>query len=105
MSDLPASFHNAVAAASRPKLPHAMRSADPAQMRKAAEEYEAVFISQMLQPMFEGIRTDGPFGGGHAEGIYRGMMVSEYGKAMAKRGGVGLADALVQSLLKTQEVP
>lgn len=105
MSDLPASFHSAAQAASRPKLPHAMKSADPARMRQAAEEYEAVFISQMLQPMFEGIKTDGPFGGGHAEGIYRSMMVSEYGKAMTQRGGVGLADALMQSLLKTQEVP
>jgi Rod binding domain-containing protein len=54
--------------------------------------------------MFDGIKTDPRFGGGEAEGIYRSMMVSEYGKAMAKRGGIGLADALTQSLLRTQEV-
>ena len=104
MSDLPGSFHAAMDAAARPNLPRVVKPGDAAKLKATAEEYEAVFIAQMLQPMFEGIKTDSRFGGGQAEAIYRGMMVSEYGKAMAKRGGIGLADALTQSLLKTQEV-
>jgi Rod binding domain-containing protein len=104
MSDLPASFHTATDAVARPKLPRLVKPGDAAKLKATAEEYEAVFIAQMLQPMFEGIKTDGRFGGGQAEGIYRSMMVSEYGKAMAKRGGIGLAGALTQSLLRTQEV-
>ncbi|HEY5606928.1 MAG TPA: rod-binding protein [Alphaproteobacteria bacterium] len=104
MSDIPASFHAATDAATRPNLPRVVKPGDAAKLKQTAEEYEAVFISQMLQPMFDGIKTDPRFGGGQAEGIYRSMMVSEYGKAMAKRGGIGLADALTQSLLRTQEV-
>ena len=75
-----------------------------AQARKSADEFEAIFIAQMLKPMFEGIKTDGPMGGGHAEGIYRGMQVEEYGKAIAKNGGIGLADNVFREIMKQQEV-
>jgi Rod binding domain-containing protein len=71
--------------------------------REAAQEFEAVFISQMLKPMFEGMESDGPFGGGQAEAINRSMMVEEYGKQIAKSGGVGLADNVMAEILKMQE--
>ncbi len=77
---------------------------DRQRVRQAAEDFEAVFLSQMLQPMFEGLETDGMFGGGSAEQIYRGVLVQEYGKALAQRGGVGIADAVEQEMLKLQEV-
>ncbi len=36
-------------------------------LRRAAEEFEAVFLSEMLGPMFEGIETEGLGGGGMGE--------------------------------------
>ena len=45
----------------------------------------------------------GLFGGGQGEKIYRSMMVQEYGKAVAKAGGVGIADAVQREILKMQE--
>ena len=75
-----------------------------AQARQVAEEYESVFIGQMLQHMFAGIETDAMFGGGPAEDIYRSMMVDEFGRAMSQAGGVGLADHIVRSLMSLQEV-
>jgi Rod binding domain-containing protein len=69
----------------------------------AAEQFEAVFLSQMLAPMWQGIETDGMFGGGSAEETYRGMMINEYGSMIAKSGGVGIADAVKSELLKLQE--
>jgi Rod binding domain-containing protein len=54
--------------------------------------------------MFEGLSSDGPFGGGQAEETYRGLLVDEYGKAIAKSGGVGLADQIAREMLKMQEV-
>lgn len=76
---------------------------DPAQARQAAEDFEAVFISQMLAPMFEGMSDDDTFGGGPGEDIYRSMMVEEYGKSIAKSGGFGLADAVQREILRLQE--
>ena len=72
--------------------------------KKVAQEFEEVFISQMLNHMFKGISTDGPFGGGSSEKIYRSMMVDQYGKQMAANGGIGLSDAIHTELLRLQEV-
>jgi Rod binding domain-containing protein len=70
---------------------------------KSAKEFESVFISQFLGTMFSGIPTDGPFGGGQGEEMFRSMMVNEYGKSIESRGGFGLANAVTRQLLKHQE--
>ncbi len=75
-----------------------------AQIRQAAEEFEGMFIAQMLQHMFAGIETNPLFGDSHAEEIYQSMMVDEYGKLMAKSGGIGVADHVTRQLLQQQEV-
>ena len=72
-------------------------------VKRAAEEFEALFISEMLAPVFEGLDTDGMFGGGQGEKIYRSMMVQEYGKAIAQAGGVGIAESVQREILKMQE--
>ena len=50
-----------------------------------------------------GISTDGPFGGGHAETIYRSLLSDEYGKLVSRAGGIGIADAVHREILKLQE--
>ena len=72
--------------------------------RAAAQDFEAFFLSKMAETMFEGISTDGMFGGGHAEKVYRSLLVNEYGKAMAKNGSVGVADEVMRSILEMQEM-
>ena len=76
---------------------------DPKQARKAAQDFEAFFIGQMLQPMFKDIHAEPPFGGGNAEKIWQSLMVDEYGKAIAKHGGIGIADQVMREILATQE--
>jgi peptidoglycan hydrolase FlgJ len=73
------------------------------QTRQAAEDFEAVFISQMLTPMFEGLGEDGYFGGGPGEDIYRSMLVEQYGKSLARAGGIGMSDAVQREILRLQE--
>lgn len=70
---------------------------------KASEEFEALFIAEMLAPVFEGLETEGMFGGGSGEKIYRSMMVQEYGKAIARAGGVGISDTVQREILRMQE--
>ncbi len=87
------------------KAGEAIRTAhNERQMREAAESFEAVFISQMLAPMFEGLEVDSTFGGGHAEKIFRSIQIEEMGKAIAKNGGIGIADSVYREILKSQEV-
>jgi len=74
-----------------------------AQINKAAEEFEAVFLTQMVEQMFSGLSTEGIFGGGQGEKIFRSMMAQEYGKVMAANGGVGIADEVAREMVKMQE--
>ena len=75
-----------------------------AQVAKTAQDFEAFFLGQMLQPMFEGIDTGGPLGGGPSEKLWRSMQVAEYGNAMARNGGIGIADAVLREMLAAQEI-
>ncbi|EGY00310.1 Chemotactic signal-response protein cheL [Nitrospirillum viridazoti Y2] len=72
-------------------------------MEKAAKEFESVFISQMLQHMWEGVKVDENFGGGHAEEMFRGMMIEEQAKAITKGGGLGIADEIKKEMMRMQE--
>jgi len=74
-----------------------------ARMRETAEAFEASFLSQMLKPMFEGLETDGMFGGGEAEGQWRSFMIDAMAKQTVKAGGIGLADQVVAQMIKMQE--
>ena len=79
------------------------KATNAAQADKVAKDFEAVFVNEMLGSMFQGISTDGPFGGGPGEAIFRSMMIEHYSKAISAQGGFGLATAVKHELLKTQE--
>ena len=79
-------------------------TANVAAAMKAAQDFESVFVTQMLGQMYEGISTDGPFGGGPGEGMFRSLMLDEYGKQITAQGGFGLAKAVTRELLRAQEM-
>ena len=70
---------------------------------KVAQDFEAQILSSMMQPMFEGLQTDGAFGGGEGEGAFRSLLVEQYGKEMTNSGGIGLSDMIYGEILKLQE--
>lgn len=69
----------------------------------AAQDFEAMFASQMMQPMWAGLDADGMFDGGSAEETFRSMMINEYGKMVAKTGGLGIAPQVKAEMLRMQE--
>jgi Rod binding domain-containing protein len=72
-------------------------------IEQAAQEFEAVFLSEMLKPMFEQIKTDPMFGGGQGEDVFSGMLVQEYANIMSQAGGIGLAEHVKDELIRIQE--
>ena len=70
--------------------------------RDAAQKFESQFLSQMLGQMFQGIETDGPFGGGHGEDMFRSLLTDSMAKEMTKAGGIGLVDTVQREILKLQ---
>jgi peptidoglycan hydrolase FlgJ len=75
-----------------------------AQIDEAAQEFEAQFIAQMMENMFATVEVNPETGGGSAEEIYRSLLVNEYGKLIARTGGVGVADHVKREMIKLQEV-
>lgn len=71
--------------------------------RDAAVEFEAMFLTQMVEQMFTDIPSDGYFGGGQGEKMFRSMLAQEYGQEMSKKGGIGIADMVQKEILKLQE--
>jgi len=84
-------------------LKNAARKAELEKTDKAAKEFEAVFVAEMMKPMFEGISTDGMFSGGKGEEIFRGMLLQEYGKIVSQTGSIGISDQVRDEMLRMQE--
>ena len=83
-------------------LPRTMPG-DATQARKLGVEFEQMFLAQMLQPIFDALPTDGMFGGGTGERMFRSFQVDEYAKAIAKTGGIGIADSIARHIITMQE--
>ena len=91
--------------------PPPLSAPNPAKAAKVGRQFEAQFVSQMFQHMFEGVKTDGIFGGGSGEEMFRSLLIDEYGKMVANRddlsghgAGFGIGAAVQKMLLKHQEV-
>jgi peptidoglycan hydrolase FlgJ len=90
----------APAAISRP-----IQSADPDKVAKSANDFEAMAIGQLLQPMFDTVDTAHDlFGGGPGEEAWKPMLVQEFAKQIANHGGLGLAKPVYDAMMRMQEV-
>ena len=83
------------------------QTSSPAQLghlRAQAEELEGVFLHTLMKEMFASLSTDSKaMGGGFGEDTWRGMQAEQMADAVAKSGGIGLADSILGDLLKLQE--
>ena len=71
---------------------------------KAAQDFEAMALGQMLAPMFDTVdMSDSPFGGGAGEQAFKPMLVNEMAKHIAAHGGLGLAGPVLTQMLRSQE--
>ena len=70
---------------------------------QAAKEFEGMFMTQMLQPIFDTVGVDPLFGGGHGEEMMRGFLVQEYGKIVAQNSHLGIADAVSDEMKRDQD--
>lgn len=79
------------------------KAANEVEARKVAEEFEAMFLSQLIEQMMGDSTESETFGGGPGEAAFKGLLNEEYAKVMAKAGGIGLADNLTREILRLQE--
>lgn len=85
-------------------VPHARGGAPSRdEAMRVGRQFEQMFLSQMLGPVFDTIRTDGPFGGGHGEQMMRSFQIDAYAQSIVARGGIGLAPRIAAEILRMQE--
>lgn len=72
------------------------------QIKQTAQDFESTFLSVMFQQMFSGLPTDGPFGGGAGEEMFRSVLTDAMAKQVSKAGGVGVAASVEREMLKLQ---
>lgn len=70
-------------------------------LRSAAEKIEAGFLAEMLKSAGVG-KTSSEFGGGAGEDQFASFLVQEQAMLMVKSGGIGLAEAIFESLKEGQ---
>ncbi|HSW37918.1 MAG TPA: peptidoglycan DD-metalloendopeptidase family protein [Acidobacteriota bacterium] len=69
-----------------------------AAIRKAAQEFEAIFIAQMLKVMRSAIEESGLTDGGFGKTMYTELFDQELALNMARHGAIGIADLLYRNL-------
>lgn len=76
---------------------------DRRKAEKTAREFEAVFVGQIAKLMMESAGAPSEFGGGHGEEMFRGVLAEQLGTEIAKRGGLGLAPAVLDQIIRLQQ--
>jgi len=71
--------------------------------RTAAQGFESTFLQNMLESMVAGLDEEGPLGSGNAGGgAWRGFLVEEMAKGMAKSGTLGIAPEVYGEIIRLQ---
>ena len=70
---------------------------DP-ELAETCRQMESLFINHLFKEMRASIQRSGFISGGRAEEIYTSLMDAEMAVKLSNRGGIGLADMLLQQL-------
>lgn len=95
---------NTTAAAANPLKLKGAGKLSAQKIDETANEFEAQFVSQMLSTMFSTVDPNEALGGSDAEEVYQSLLVNEYGKIIARTGGVGVADQVKRIMIGQQEI-
>ena len=70
-----------------------------AQLKEAAQGFEAIFVTKLLNQMNSSSLNEGGFmGHSNSEKTFKGMLFQEIGKEVAKTSSFGIADAIYNQL-------
>lgn len=74
------------------------RQAEEGKLKTACQEFEQLFLTQMLAQMRSSMPKSDFMGGGQQEEMFNGMLDQERAKSWSQDGGVGLANLLFQQM-------
>jgi Rod binding domain-containing protein len=72
-------------------------------LKKTADDFESMFLEQMVDRMTQTGGAEGPLGENGTGGeIWRSMLSSQYAKTIARSGGVGISDQIMRAMIQMQ---
>ncbi len=74
-----------------------------ARLLEAAQDFEAIFVRQLLKTMRSTLTTGGMFGSGSIGEIYSDIMDNAVAEKIAERSGLGLAESIYKQMIKSIE--
>ncbi len=86
-------------------IPHADKNKPinkNSKLYKVCQEFEAIFIKQMLNVMRKTVVKNELFHGGFVEEIFEDMLYDDYSKKMAHNGHFGLSEMMYKQLSNQQ---
>ena len=84
-------------------IPKTKGVSEDAKLREAANEFEAIFIQQMLKSMRKTSLESDFLPKSEGEKIFRSMLDEQYAKLSAKSGSLGLGQMIYQQLKSNLE--
>jgi len=86
-----------------PDINSGNKKLDREKLKKACEEFESLFIFQMLKSMRQTIPQTGFLGNGSEKDIYQSLLDQELSKNMAKRNVMGLGELVYKQMIEREE--
>ncbi|MFA5479418.1 MAG: rod-binding protein [Candidatus Muiribacteriota bacterium] len=67
-------------------------------LKETCQEFESIFVNEMMKAMRKTINKTGLVDGGQAENIFQSMLDEEYAREISQNGTLGLSDMLFNQL-------
>jgi Rod binding domain-containing protein len=76
------------------------QAAEEAKLKEACQQFEEMFLTQMMKQMRKTAPEGGMFGGSQSEKQFEEMLDQERAKSWAADGGVGMAQMMFEQMKK-----
>jgi peptidoglycan hydrolase FlgJ len=76
------------------------KAAEEEKLQGACQQFEEMFLTQMMKQMRKSGPKGGMFGGGQGSDQFADMLDQERSKSWAQNGGVGLASMMFEQMKK-----
>ena len=70
----------------------------PYELKKATQNFEAIFVNMLIKSMWKTIPESGLFEKNSATNIYEGIIQSALSEEISRSGGLGMAEMLYQQI-------
>ena len=81
----------------------AAKKIDEKKLKQAGEDFEALFLNQLLQSLRRTVIKSRIMGDAPGKEVYQSLFDRELSKKMAHQGGLGLGKLLVQKVLEKEK--